>query len=55
MSVLTPCEKRGHRWRVLGFNPAFAGMPDVVYLRCTRCHQTLTAEITDRTIGASET
>ncbi len=54
MSLLTRCEKRGHRWLVLGFNPAFAGTPDLVYLRCTWCHQTLTAEITDRTNRSPE-
>lgn len=53
MSLLMRCEKRGHHWRVLGFNPAFAGTPDLVYLRCTRCHQTLTAEITKRRLEES--
>lgn len=45
MFMLSRCERRGHRWRVLGFDPGFAGFPAMVFLRCTRCHDGITTEI----------
>lgn len=45
MAMLTRCERRGHRWRVLGFDPANSVFKALVFLRCTRCQEGITAEI----------
>lgn len=40
------CKRRGHKWRVIGFNPAFSlGHKDHVHIECQRCGRSIVAEI----------